>query len=200
LRWSGSSSVVASGAGLFAYRYVTQPTTLTIAAGSHDGEAARVLSAIASRLANTRTDKDAYIAAHPGAAAFYDGTQQGFFDKYSNALYYGPMLLGGLASLLAGIWKFIGVGGNGRIGSPLNPLYALAGRIRAASSEAELAVKEEIDNILKVELARYAKGDLQPGDAAALSLAAHRLEHLINYRRNAFEARNASTSQPSQGA
>jgi hypothetical protein len=42
--------VVASAAGLFGYRYFTQPTTLTIAAGSYDGEAVRVLSAIASRL------------------------------------------------------------------------------------------------------------------------------------------------------
>lgn len=50
------------------------------------------------------TDKDAYIPVHPGAAAFFDGTQQDFFDKYSNALYYGPMLLGGLASVLAAIW------------------------------------------------------------------------------------------------
>ena len=146
-----------------------------------------------AQIAAPSTDKDAYIPAHPGAAAFYDGTQQDFFDKYSNALYYGPMLLGGLASLLAGIWKFLGVGGNGRIASPLDPLYALAGRIREARSEAELeTVEEELDNILKAELAKYAKGNIQPGDAAALSLAAHRLEHLIHYRRNALEAGHPS--------
>src|SRR5205807_1342207 len=74
------------------------------------------------------TDNDAYIPIHPGAAAFYDGTQQDFFDKYSNALYFGPVVLGGLASLLAALWKFIGA--NKAIGSPLEPLYALAGEIR----------------------------------------------------------------------
>jgi TRAP-type uncharacterized transport system substrate-binding protein len=135
------------------------------------------------------TDKDAYIPIHPGAAAFFDGTQQDFFDKYSNALYYGPMALGGLASLLAALWKFLGVGDNGRAASPLDPLYALAGRIRAAESEAELAtVEEELDNILKLELTKYAKSNIQAADATALSLAAHRLEHLINYRRNMLEA------------
>ena len=45
------------------------------------------------------TDKDAYILIHPGAAAFYDDSQQNFFDKYNDALYYIPMLLGVLASL-----------------------------------------------------------------------------------------------------
>ena len=56
------------------------------------------------------TDKDAYIPVHPGAAAYYDGTQQGFFEKYDSALYYGPMALGAMVSLLAGLWKFLGVG------------------------------------------------------------------------------------------
>jgi len=54
-----------------------------------------------AQIAAPSTDKDAYIPVHPGAAAFYDGSRQGFFDKYENALYYGPMFLGGLASVFA---------------------------------------------------------------------------------------------------
>src|SRR6201996_1219679 len=42
-----------SGAGLLTYRYFTSPTTLTVAAGSFDGEAVHAMSAIASRLAST---------------------------------------------------------------------------------------------------------------------------------------------------
>src|SRR5262249_28076176 len=123
---------------------------------------------------------------HPGAAAFYDGTQQGFFDKYSNALYYGPMAVGAMASLLAALWKFIGT--NRMIGNPLDPLYALAGQIREAGSEADLVtIEEQLDHILKSELTKYSRGDLQPGDAAALSLAAHRLEYLITYRRSKLD-------------
>ena len=63
------------------------------------------------------------------------------------------------------------------------------GMSREPRSEAELAqIEEEIDNILKAELARYAKGQSQAMDAAALSLAAQRLEHLIHYRRSTFAA------------
>src|SRR5262245_23558724 len=46
-----SLATLATGAGFFAYRYVTQPTTLTIAAGSFDGDLPRILSAMASRMA-----------------------------------------------------------------------------------------------------------------------------------------------------
>src|SRR3954467_4374387 len=41
---------LASGAGLVTYRYYTHPTTLTVAVGSIDGEAAKAMSAIASKL------------------------------------------------------------------------------------------------------------------------------------------------------
>ena len=45
--------ILASGAGLFAYRYYTHPVTLTVAVGSIDGEAANAMSAIASQLVST---------------------------------------------------------------------------------------------------------------------------------------------------
>src|SRR3982075_3547253 len=43
-------AILATGAGLFGYRYYTHPVTLTVAVGSIDGEAAKAMSAIASRL------------------------------------------------------------------------------------------------------------------------------------------------------
>jgi len=39
--------------GFYAYRHATRPTTVTVAAGSSDGEAVRLMSAIASRMAAT---------------------------------------------------------------------------------------------------------------------------------------------------
>jgi TRAP-type uncharacterized transport system substrate-binding protein len=45
--------ILAAGASLFAYRYYTRPVTLTLAVGSIDGEAAKAMSAIASRLVTT---------------------------------------------------------------------------------------------------------------------------------------------------
>ena len=135
------------------------------------------------------TDKDAYIPIHPGAAEYYGDNQQSFLDKYSNELYYGPMAIGALASGLIAAWKFLGLGGSGQGGTPLDALYALAGRIRNSKSESELVeIEDEIDNILKTELAKAAKGNNAAAEPGILSLAAHRLEYLIQYRRTMLAA------------
>jgi TRAP-type uncharacterized transport system substrate-binding protein len=45
--------ILTAAAGLFGYRYYTHPTTLTVAVGSIDGEAAKAMSALASHLVST---------------------------------------------------------------------------------------------------------------------------------------------------
>ena len=130
------------------------------------------------------TDKDAYIPVHPGAGAFYDDTQVSLLDKYGNELFLIPMVLGLLASFLTWARKFVGSGSES-ISSPLDPLHALAAPIRHARSEAELnAIEEKIDNIIRAQLLRHTKGKSRAADAAALSLTAQRLEHLIQHRRS----------------
>ncbi|WP_213287344.1 TAXI family TRAP transporter solute-binding subunit [Bradyrhizobium sp. sGM-13] len=147
---------------------------------------------VLAQIGTPSTDKDAFLPIHPGAAAYFDGTEQDFFDQYGNVLSYGPMLLGALASVLAAAWKFMGLDVKEKVESPLDQLYALAGRIRLARSEADLdLIEEDIDSILQHELTRYSKGDFQAGDAAALSLAARRLEHLVNFRRSTFARSDA---------
>jgi hypothetical protein len=133
------------------------------------------------------TDADAFLPLHPGAAAFYNGTQQSFMDEYGNWIYLAPMILGGLATVLATGWKFLGLG-QSESEAPLDALYALARRIRKAGSVAELAaIEEEIDNILRTQRAKAATGDETAVDAATLNVVAHRLENLIHDRRMALE-------------
>ena len=138
------------------------------------------------------TDPDAYLAVHPGAAAFYNGTQQSFMDEYSNWIYLTPMILGGLASVLAAAWKFLGIGQPATVEGPLDSLYALARRIRKVDKEAELLqIEEEIDEILREQRSRSASGDENAVDDATLTAAAHRLEDLIHDRRMLLAAKPA---------
>src|SRR6516164_3961424 len=46
----GCFVVAVTATGLFAYRYLTLPKTMTVAAGSVDGEPVRLMTAIAGRL------------------------------------------------------------------------------------------------------------------------------------------------------
>ena len=139
---------------------------------------------IFAQITAASTDPDAYLAVHPGAAAFYNGTQQTFMDKYGNEIYLAPMILGGLASVLAAAWKFLGIGNAEVPEGPLDSLYALGRRIRKVDSEAELSdIEDEIDNILKAQRAKAASGDESAVDPTTLNIAAHRLEGLIHDRR-----------------
>jgi TRAP transporter TAXI family solute receptor len=142
------------------------------------------------------TDKDAFIPIHPGAATYFSGDQKSFFDKYGDQFFYGSMLLGTLTSLLAGVWKFIRNENEAKGPEDyLNVLFALADRIRHARDESELAaVEEKIDTILKIEFAKHSKGESEAADTAALGLAAHRLEHLIDHRRSTLQSHQSALS------
>ncbi len=138
------------------------------------------------------TDADAYLPLHPGAAAFYNSTQQSFMDEYGNWIYLTPMVLGGAATVLAAAWKFLGLGVPATHEGPLDSLYALGRRIRNVGTEAELSdIEEEIDNILKTQRAKSASGDESAVDDATLNVAAHRLESLIHDRRTMLAKRPA---------
>jgi TRAP-type uncharacterized transport system substrate-binding protein len=139
------------------------------------------------------TDKDAFIPVHPGAAAYFNGEQQSFLDKYADKLFYASMLLGFAASMLAAAWKFMTKGSSDPRESPLMRLYGLMDKIGAARSEAELADAErDIDEILKLELEKHSSGNAQAAESAALGLATHRLERLIGQRRIALSDRAAT--------
>src|SRR5712664_2843096 len=141
------------------------------------------------------TDADAYLPLHPGAAAFYNGTQQSFMDEYGNWIYLTPMLLGGAATVLAAAWKFLGLGQPATQQGPLDSLYALGRRIRKAGTEAELSdIEEEIDDILGAQRAKSTAGDENAVDDATLNVAAHRLESLIHDRRTMLAKRPAIVS------
>jgi len=132
----------------------------------------------------TDADNDTYIPIHPGAAAYFSGDQKTFFDKYGDQIFYGSMLLGTLASVFAAAWKFMTKDDDRPENKPLMRLHALTERIGKAGKEADLVeTEQQIDDILKGELEKYAMGKAEATETAALGLATHRLEHLIAQRR-----------------
>jgi TRAP-type uncharacterized transport system substrate-binding protein len=141
------------------------------------------------------TDADAWLPLHPGAAAFYNGTQQSWMDEYGNWIYLTPMALGGAATVLAAAWKFLGIVPPGPGDGPLDTLYALGRRIRKAEDEAELSdIEQEIDDILREQRAKSAAGDENAVDDSTLNVVAQRLESLIHYRRTVLAKKPAVAS------
>ncbi|PZU82700.1 MAG: C4-dicarboxylate ABC transporter substrate-binding protein [Chelatococcus sp.] len=117
------------------------------------------------------TDKDAPLPVHSGAAAFIDGEQETFFERYGDWIYLGVMGL-----------SMVGTGGAALLGresaarrrramAGLDDLLALLPGIRTASDEIELTrLAREADMILTRVLSDFAKGDLDGSGLAAYRL------------------------------
>ena len=147
-----------------------------------------------SGLAAPELDADAYIAVHPGAAAFFNGTQESFMDRYGNAIYLTPMALGALASIFAAAWRFLGVRANEAAHPTLDAFCVLPARIRTVDDEAELrAIEDEVDGILRAQLARTAGQEEGASEAQALIAAAQRLDNLIHHRRTMLAVKPAAS-------
>jgi len=146
-----------------------------------------------SGLAAPELDADAYLSVHPGAAAFFNGTQESFMDRYGNAIYLTPMALGALASMFAAAWRFLGVRANEAAHPTLDAFCVLPGRIRDIDDETELrAIEDEVDGILRAQLARTAGQEEGAAEAQALIVAAQRLDNLIHHRRVLLAAKPAA--------
>ena len=153
---------------------------------ARDGRAPRPdrRGAVTAGLAAPDLDNDAYLSVHPGAAAFYNGTQESFLDRYGNAIYLTPMVLGALASIFAAAWRFLGVRAEEAVHPALDAFCVLPERIRKAEDEAELRrIEQEVDGVLREHLARTAGKEEGASEAHALIAAAQRLDNLIHHRR-----------------
>ena len=146
-----------------------------------------------SGIAAPELDADAYLSVHSGAAAFFNGTQESFMDRYGNAIYLTPMALGALASIFAAAWRFLGVRANEAAHPTLDAFCVLPARIRTIDDETELrAIEDEVDGILRAQLSRTAGQEEGASEAQALIAAAQRLDNLIHHRRTLLGAKPAA--------
>jgi molybdopterin synthase catalytic subunit len=105
-------------------------------------------------------------------------------DRYGNAIYLTPMVLGAAASVFAAAWRFLAVRQIEAAHPSLDALCVLPGRIRKTDDEAELmAIEDEVDAILRTELLKSADRDESASETQALIAVAHRLDNLIHHRR-----------------
>ena len=111
-------------------------------------------------------------------------------DRYGNAIYLTPMVLGAMASIFAAAWRFLGVRSNEAAHPALDAFCVLPARIRNVEDETELReIEDEVDGILRAQLARTAGQEEGASEAQALIAAAQRLDNLIHHRRMMLAAK-----------
>jgi TRAP transporter TAXI family solute receptor len=143
----------------------------------------------AAKIEKPDTDKDAALPAHPGAAAYIDGTERTFLDKYSDYIWGGVLLLSVLGSGSAWLRHYIK-----RDERRLNTLHrekllAAISRVRRIDSIEELdALQSEADDTLRETLNCYDEGAIEAGDLSAYGLVLEQFHHAIVDRRAAISA------------
>ena len=152
---------------------------------------------ILAQIAAPDDDTNAAIPIHPGAKSFFDGEEKTFFDKYGDWMFYGPLLLGALGSLMAGLWKFL-TGDSGKSSLLLiQHLNLLIERIRNAKDQAEIdAIERETDDVISEYLKAHGQGQIESDKADTINLMIGHMQTSIDRRSRAIRERRIGGVAP----
>lgn len=138
----------------------------------------------AANIATPDTDKAAALPAHRGAAAYIDGTERTFLEKYSDYMWGGILLLSGLGS--AGAWfrSYLKRDENAESVALRDRVLAIIVRVRQGNSVDELQdIQHEVDGILREILVCYDDRAIDDGDLSAFNLVFEQFHHAVADRR-----------------
>ena len=139
---------------------------------------------LAAKIETPDTDKDAAIPAHPGAAAFVDGEEKTFLDRYSDYIWWGLMALSAMGSIgawFAGYFKKDERTNNSHLRERLLEMIAQARRCETAEELEQM--QSEADNILRDTLRCFEDGAIQEGALTAFNIALDQFHHAVADRR-----------------
>jgi TRAP transporter TAXI family solute receptor len=149
------------------------------------------------RIEAPSTDKDAEVAVHAGAAAYFDGTQKNFFERYSDVLYIGVMLLSIVGSALAGFAGYAHGGNRAYQKSLLSQLLEMVKAAHRAENDQMLdELEAKADEILGSTLERAAENRISQTGLAAFTLAIEQARQAIAERRATLRAQPAQVESP----
>jgi TRAP transporter TAXI family solute receptor len=139
---------------------------------------------LAAQIETPDTDKDALLPVHPGAAAYVDGEEKTFFERYGDFIWWGLMGLSAMSS--AGAW-FAGYlkkeerHDNSTLRERLLDMIAAA---RRSDSTEELdQMQSEADDILRYTLRCFEHGTIEEGSLTAFNIALDQFHNAVADRK-----------------
>jgi TRAP transporter TAXI family solute receptor len=142
-------------------------------------------TSLADHIEKPDTDNETALPLHPGAAAYFDGNEKSFLDRYDDWFYLGAMGLSGLVSGLAALIASARARMRRSTLGAIDQLIQLQLAAREARDEASLDAAEAAVARLSIEALRHARdGRLDESGLAALSLAMEECRQAIADRRS----------------
>lgn len=154
---------------------------------------------IALRFAAPSTNKDAALPVHPGAAAYLDGEEESFFDRFSEFFYLGAMLISIVGSAIAGAANYLGSASRRAYRAQIARLLEIWTLARLAEDLSTLRLLQvETDNIFSECVAVGARGKYDEARLNNLGLVVAQVNQALRERRSALAAGQgaADTGEP----
>jgi TRAP transporter TAXI family solute receptor len=139
---------------------------------------------LAAKIETPDTDKDATIPVHPGAAAFVDGEEKTFLDRYSDFIWWGLMGLSAMGS--AGAWfaGYLKKDERSSNSSQRERLLDMLTAARHCDSTDELdQLQSEADDILRATLHCFESGAIDDGTLTAFNMAIEQFHNAVADRK-----------------
>jgi len=139
---------------------------------------------MAAKIETPDTDKDAAIPVHPGAAAFVDGEEKTFLDRYSDYIWWGLMGLSAMGS--AGAWfaGFLKKDERNNNSSLRERLLDMLAAARHSDSTEELdRMQAEADDILRDTLQCFEHGAIEEGALTTFNIALEQFHNAVADRK-----------------
>ena len=138
----------------------------------------------ASQIEKPDTDKDAALPAHAGAAAYIDGNERTFLEKYTDYLWFAVLILSGLGSAGAWLRHYWNKDEREQYIAHRDQLLELISRVRTAETPDELTeMQRAADGMLREAFDCYDDGTIEDSDLSVIGLALEQFHHAIADRR-----------------
>jgi TRAP transporter TAXI family solute receptor len=143
----------------------------------------------ATHIKKPDTDKDAALPVHRGAAAYIDGTERTFLDRYGDYFWFALLVLSALGSAGAWLRQFLKRDEREENNGLRDKVMAMASKVRTAQSLEELlAMQRQVDGIIRETIQCHDDGAIDEEDLAAFGLVLELFDHAVADRRAALEA------------
>ena len=151
---------------------------------------------LAAKIETPDTDKDAVIPVHPGAAAYVDGEEKSFMDRYSDFIWFGLMGVSALGS--AGAWFASYLKRDERTTNTAlrdRMLDMIANARRSMSSEDLDAMQREADDILRDTLTCFEHGAIDDNALTVFNIVIDQFHNAVADRRAVLQDVDAAAEQ-----
>jgi TRAP transporter TAXI family solute receptor len=139
---------------------------------------------LAAKIETPDTDKDAVIPVHPGAAAFVDGEEKTFLDRYSDFIWWGLMGFSAMGSVGAWFAGYLNKDERNSNTSQRERLLDMLAAARRSDSIDELdRIQSEADDILRSTLQQFERGAIPEGALTAFNIALAQFHHAVADRK-----------------